>query len=498
MVLFVSISSCLYAQNVEILPACFNTDENDFGVRKIGDKIYVVSTDLPERNKLQTDKVENNSIYSDLYEVVNCKLQDAELMSRDHKKKVSLSSSFHDGPVTGNSDLLFFTNNGGEKNTDKLSIFYLLRQDSLWNSPIEFPFNSDKFNVSHPYYDSENNTLYYVSDERGNLDIYSIPFNGKEFGAPSEIKGVNSDSSECFPYFWKGKLYFTSNRQESIGGYDLFFLENEKVSSMGVPFNSEFDDLSLMQETDSSGFFSSRRESKGIQDDIYSFNIIQPKKVIIEELELTVLKIENATLLKEEFTKLLELRSKATKAGVSKDILTLVNKAIASYEKGFPQSIDKLNIEEIKTANEQIEGTMALIEQQIAIKTNVDYSNTALLSQANDLLKSSKIENVQFEFNSSVIKSEFVSMLKGTSELMKANKSWKLTLSGHTDNVGTAMFNLELSRSRAESVKSFLVTQGISPTRIIVEFYGFSKPLVLNDSEENKFKNRRVEFKISE
>ena len=87
LVLFVSISSCLYAQNVEILPACFNTDENDFGVRKIGDKIYVVSTDLPERNKLQTDKVENNSIYSDLYEVVNCKLQDAELMSRDHKKK---------------------------------------------------------------------------------------------------------------------------------------------------------------------------------------------------------------------------------------------------------------------------------------------------------------------------------------------------------------------------------------------------------------------------
>lgn len=497
-ILFFSYSILLRAQTIEISPVCFNTLENDFGVRKIGDKIYVVSADLTIDVTIKDKNSENNQIYSDLFEVVNCKLQDAKLLSNEFKQKVSLSSTFHDGPITGTSDLLFFTNNGGEKNTDKLSIFYLTKQDSLWNNAIEFPLNSEKFNVSHPFYDAENKTLYYVSDENGNLDLFSIPFNGKEFGTPAPIKSANTDSSECFPYYWKGKLHFTSNRKESIGGYDLFFLENEKVSSMGNPFNSEYDDLSLMHDSDTTGFFSTRRESKGIHDDIYAFNIIPPVKIIDKEAELVAETKENTILLKEEFTKLLELRSEATKVGVSKDILSLINKAIASYEKGFPESMDNLNLQEIIAVNKEIEGTKALIEQQIAKKSNVEYTNTSLLTQANELLKNSKIENIQFATNSALIQGEFISLLKGTSELMNSNSTWKLTLTGHTDNIGTAVFNLDLSKRRAESVKTFLVKQGVPASRIFVEYYGLTRPIVSNDTEKNRLANRRVEFKITE
>jgi outer membrane protein OmpA-like peptidoglycan-associated protein len=497
-ILFFCSSTYLSAQTIEISPVCFNTLENDFGVRKIGDKIFVVSADLKVDVTTKNKKNENNRIYSDLFEVVNCELQDAKLLSNEFKQKVSLSSTFHDGPVTGTSDLLFFTNNGGVKNTDKLSIFYLTKQDSLWNNAIEFPLNSDKFNVSHPFYDSENKTLYYVSDENGNLDLFSIPFNGKEFGTPAPIKSANTDSAECFPYYWKGKLHFTSNRKESIGGYDLFFLENEKVASMGNPFNSEYDDLSLMHDSDTTGFFSTRRESKGIHDDIYAFNIIPPVKIIDKEAELVAETKENTILLKEEFTKLLELRSEATKVGVSKDILSLINKAISSYEKGFPESMDNLNLQEIIAVNKEIEGTKALIEQQIAKKSNLEYTNTSLLTQANELLKNSKIENVQFATNSALIQGEFVSLLKGTSELMNSNSTWKLNLSGHTDNIGSALFNLDLSKRRAESVKAFLVNQGVPASRIFVEYYGLSRPIVSNDTEKNRLANRRVEFKITE
>jgi outer membrane protein OmpA-like peptidoglycan-associated protein len=497
-ILFFSYSILLRAQTIEISPVCFNTLENDFGVRKIGDKIYVVSADLKVDATIKNKKNENNQTYSDLFEVVNCELQDATLLSKEFNQKVSLSSTFHDGPVTGTSDLLFFTNNGGVKNTDKLSIFYLTKQDSLWNNAIEFPLNSDKFNISHPFYDAENKTLYYVSDENGNLDLFSVPFNGIEFGAPAPIKSANTDSAECFPFYWKGRLHFTSNRKESMGGYDLFFLENEKVSTLGNPFNSEYDDLSLVHDSDTTGFFSTRRESKGIHDDVYAFNIIPSAKIIDNEAEIVAEIKESTILLKEEFTKLLDLRSEAKKVGVSKDILSLINKAIASYEKGFPESLDNLNLQEIIAVNKEIEGTKALIEQQIAKKINVEYTNNSLLTQANELLKNSKIENVQFEYNSALIQGEFVSLLKGTSELMNSNSTWKLTLSGHTDNIGSAIFNLDLSKRRAESVKTFLVKQGVPASRIFVEYYGLTRPIVLNDTEKNRLTNRRVEFKITE
>jgi outer membrane protein OmpA-like peptidoglycan-associated protein len=497
-ILFFCSSMLLKAQTIEISPVCFNTPENDFGIRKIGDKIYVVSADLKVNVTIKNRKSENDRIYSDLFEVVNCELKDARLLSKEFKQKVSLSSTFHDGPVTGTSDLLFFTNNGGVKNTDKLSIFYLTKKDSLWDNAIEFPLNSDKFNISHPFYDAENKTLYYASDENGNLDLFTVPFNGKEFGTPAPIVSANTDSAECFPYYWKGKLHFTSNRKESLGGYDLFFLENEKVFSMGSPFNSEYDDLSLIHDSDTSGFFSTRRESQGIHDDIYAFTIVPPVKIIDKEAEIVAEIKENTILLKEEFTKLLDLRSEAKKVGVSKDILTLINKAILSYEKGFPESMDNLNLQEIIKVNKEIEGTKALIEQQIAQKTNVEYTNTSLLTQANELLKNSKIENVQFATNSALIEGEFISLLKGTSELVNSNSTWKLTLSGHTDNIGSAEFNLDLSKRRVESVKAFLVNHGVSASRIIIEYYGLTRPIVLNDTEKNRFKNRRVEFKITE
>ena len=113
------------------------------------------------------------------------------------------------------------------------------------------------------------------------------------------------------------------------------------------------------------------------------------------------------------------------------------------------------------------------------------------------LLKNSKIENVQFAYNSTEIQGEFISLLKGAAELMNSNKNWKLTLSGHTDNMGATSFNLDLSKRRAESVKAFLVQNGVPVSRIFIEYYGLTKPIVPNTTDQNRLKNRRVEFKLS-
>lgn len=499
-VLFSSISFLFVAQTIEVKPVCFNTINDEFGIRQVGDKWYVLSAALSGKDGFSELDPTTKKPYTDLYIVDGCNLKEATLMSNEFKKQVTLSSMYQDGPLTGTSDFLFFTNNSGEKGSEKLGLFYLLRMDTLWSNSYEFPYNSKKYNISHPFFHAKSNTLYYVSDEKGSLDIYSITFDGNIFGIPQEITSINTDSVECFPIVFNDELYFTSNRKESIGGYDLFAYKKDSILSMGEPFNSPFDDLAVIFQTDSTGFLSSNRASKGLQDDVYSFLMIQPKlnpiiKDTTVESQLALLE-ENQNHLKQEFKELLTLRDSAIKIGVSKDILALVNKSIRSYENAFPTSIDKLSLDQLTAANKEFDGTRALIEQQIAQKLNANYNNPDLLAQANELLKNAKIENVEFALNSATIEGEYLSLLKGASELLKANNTWKLTLSGHTDNIGSAPINLDLSKRRALAVKSLLVKNGVAAARITVEYFGLTKPLVENNSEENRHKNRRVEFNV--
>jgi outer membrane protein OmpA-like peptidoglycan-associated protein len=85
--------------------------------------------------------------------------------------------------------------------------------------------------------------------------------------------------------------------------------------------------------------------------------------------------------------------------------------------------------------------------------------------------------------------------------LMKAFKTLEtypditVEISGYTDNVGSSSSNLKLSQKRADSVKGWLVSKGISADRIIAVGHGEDNPRVANDTAENKRLNRRIEFK---
>ena len=79
---------------------------------------------------------------------------------------------------------------------------------------------------------------------------------------------------------------------------------------------------------------------------------------------------------------------------------------------------------------------------------------------------------------------------------MFSNPEVRILLAAHTDDIGGANYNIKLSQKRAESVKNYLVKQGIAIDRLESEGFGMNEPLVPNDSEENRAKNRRVEFRI--
>jgi OOP family OmpA-OmpF porin len=105
-------------------------------------------------------------------------------------------------------------------------------------------------------------------------------------------------------------------------------------------------------------------------------------------------------------------------------------------------------------------------------------------------------DNLQFELGKATIKPISFPALDVLAQTLKDASDWKLRIIGHTDNTGTEPFNLKLSKSRAEAVKSYLVSKGIDASRITTEGLGSSKPIASNATAEGRNANRRVEFLI--
>jgi flagellar motor protein MotB len=101
---------------------------------------------------------------------------------------------------------------------------------------------------------------------------------------------------------------------------------------------------------------------------------------------------------------------------------------------------------------------------------------------------------ITFDVAKATIRPESFGALNEVVALMNNDATLKFEIGGHTDSDGDDASNLQLSQQRADAVKGQLVTMGIDATRLTTKGYGESKPLVTNDSPENKANNRRVEF----
>jgi outer membrane protein OmpA-like peptidoglycan-associated protein len=108
-----------------------------------------------------------------------------------------------------------------------------------------------------------------------------------------------------------------------------------------------------------------------------------------------------------------------------------------------------------------------------------------------------KLRNVLFEKGTAVMRENSTTTLDELISLMKKKSSIEICLLGHTDNIGSSNTLQHLSEARIVAVKNYLVKNGIHPGRISGKAYGRLKPLVKNDSEQNRMINRRVEFLIT-
>ena len=107
-----------------------------------------------------------------------------------------------------------------------------------------------------------------------------------------------------------------------------------------------------------------------------------------------------------------------------------------------------------------------------------------------------RLNNVFFDFDKADLRGESFLELDRVVKLLKENPAIVIEMSAHTDSKGSDEYNLKLSDNRARSVMEYILLKGIDPSRITSKGYGETKPVVENDTDENRQLNRRVEFTI--
>lgn len=126
--------------------------------------------------------------------------------------------------------------------------------------------------------------------------------------------------------------------------------------------------------------------------------------------------------------------------------------------------------------------------QDVVIKLN---------KEEEEILKKA-FDNLEFETGKAIIRENSLASLDELASLLLKKPSWRLKISGHTDNQGKPQSNLILSKKRAEAVRDYIMSKGVSADRFKVEWFGQTRPIASNKTPEGRQKNRRVEMLIIE
>lgn len=169
--------------------------------------------------------------------------------------------------------------------------------------------------------------------------------------------------------------------------------------------------------------------------------------------------------------------------------LNEVYESIAKMERGHASDLkSKLDEESAKNQALRDEADRRFKElQSELIKVRKDARGTII--SMSDLL---------FAFDKADLTADLKTALAKIAGILSVYKNFAVAVEGHTDNVGTAAYNSNLSTRRASNVKDFLVAQGIAADRLTSAGFGFTKPVAPNTTKEGRQKNRRVDLVVAD
>jgi outer membrane protein OmpA-like peptidoglycan-associated protein len=382
--------------------------------------------------------------------------------------------------LTPTEDIFFTT----VVNNYQENIYYSLPiQGEKWTpaKPLPSPINSDE-NEGSQSFSADGKYMFFVRcnqrDGYGSCDIYYCIKTARGWTKPINAGNVvNSNAWESTPSVSADftTLYFSSNQRPNKGGKDIFkaeigmlangILEFYNVKNLGDSINTIYDETAPFIHPDGVTlyFSSSGHESMGGLDVFYSRKDSLGAWRKPQNMGFPL----NTT--RDNFGFCTNLAGDKGYISAHKDNLPRNNMVI--YEVTVPREFRPLPTIFIKE-----EGGLQF--SKISDGTSIS------------------LNNILFEFNESTLLESSFAELNKVCKILTESSNLSVEIVGHTDSIGNAEYNEILSMKRAISVREYLVSKGISASRINCSGMGATKPLLPNTTEENRAKNRRIEFKF--
>jgi outer membrane protein OmpA-like peptidoglycan-associated protein len=503
---FKSLLKRIIPYEYELKSLTSNVGGSNFGIGLYKDKVVFAST----LNLKNPNYNWNGKPYLDLYEA---KITHGDSISLDSiqpfNKEINTKNQHESNAVfTKDGKTMYFSRNLKKRidlDSTKIAVVSIFKAeliDNEWTNIKPVSFSSDVYSTMHPALNRDETKLFFSSDmpnTLGSFDIFYVDIlEDKTFGEPVNLgKSINSLRREQFPFVAKDStLYFSSNGKRGFGGLDLFSSSINNGNyldalNLGESINSEKDDFAfVVVDSLETGYVSSNRS--GI-DNIYTFERISTDRVyyieglVTDKVSGKLLPNTTVTLFDEEGNIISEM---ITGEDARYKLETEPNRSY-SVEGFQPKYIPELEFFDTNDSGNiefNIELEIESYKDAEEIVTDDEYGNTFI-----------ELENIYFDFAKWDIKPQAARTLDVLVDLLKKYPRMEIQLGAHTDSRAGFEFNMDLSQKRAQATLEYLVDNGISRTRLTSKGYGETKPLVPcgDDCTEIEFSiNRRCEFLI--
>lgn len=413
--------------------------------------------------------------------------------------------------ISADGRLIVFTACGRLDGYGQCDLYYSKRSVEGWSRPINMGkrVNSGSSD-SGPSLTADGRGLYFISDRTGGIggkDIYytQLDAEGRWYRPVNLGEAINTPGHEESPFIHHDgtTLYFRSDARPGMGGFDIYYTRWQKDSAwsepqnIGYPINTKGSEGSLTVSLDGvSAYYASDRDdlAETRRDlDIYKFTlppVARPNSVTFVQGRVTDADTGAGLPATLELTNVTEnkVRQVVTTDEEGNYFVALPigqSYAFTAEQEGYLFYSEHYELDSVTTAIDPMQLDIALqpITQQIASTEPMD--------------KPVILRNIFFESGSAALLPQSEQEVNRLIRLLTDYPDKSMIIVGHTDNVGQAADNLELSQQRAAAVKKAIEQGGISPTRIKAIGKGETEPLADNASPEGRQYNRRVTFALS-